>query len=103
MGNSESSIQQRNENTDLMIFIKTDRQSYYPGNVVYGKVYLRFQKAMNFQSLDIHIDGIQKQSFLRHTTVREKNDEGDETTRTETHLAKEKKSILEFQGQLPVF
>lgn len=75
------------------LYVKTDRPYYYPGNVVYGKIYIRLEVPMNAKHLELKIKGKEKASFLYRETIKE-----GERTRTVTRKAKMSKKILEFNG-----
>ena len=55
------------------IFVKTDRPYYYPGNTVYGKIYIRTDVPMEPSHIDIYVKGKEKAHFMEdeHYTRRD--------------------------------
>ena len=47
------------------IFIKTDQPFYYPGNTVTGKIYIRADKVLDADYLEIKVKGKEKCSWWR--------------------------------------
>ena len=45
------------------LYIKTDKQFYYPGDKVYGKVYIRTDRLLDATHLDLRVKGKEKASF----------------------------------------
>ena len=45
------------------IYVKTHKQFYYPGEKVFGKIYLRTEKVLNAKFLEIRVKGKEKSSF----------------------------------------
>ena len=98
MGANESKLQQQNDNTDVLMFIKTDMPSYYPGNEVYGKLYLRIKRPMPFYCLELSVKAVQKQSFWRKETHKE-----DDKEVTEDIHEKSKTVLFEYRTMLPIY
>lgn len=60
MGNS---IDTRSMFDGGYIFVKTDQPFYYPGNMVTGKIYIRADKVLEADFIEIKIKGKEKASF----------------------------------------
>jgi hypothetical protein len=45
------------------IFIKSDQEFYYPGNMVTGKIYIRADRPIDAEFLEIKVKGKEKASF----------------------------------------
>ena len=79
------------------LYVKTDRPYYYPGNTVFGKIYIRIECPMDARNLDIKISGKEKASFLRRES--ESYREGGETrTRTVTRKVKCFRNIVDVKA-----
>ena len=51
------------------IFIKTDQPFYYPGATVTGKIYIRADKVLDADFIEIKVKGKEKCSWLRQEQV----------------------------------
>ena len=60
MGNTFDSRSQFNGG---YIYVKTDRPYYYPGNEVFGKIYIRLDRPMNASHIELRIKGKENSSF----------------------------------------
>lgn len=47
------------------IFVKYDKPFYYPGNTVYGKIYIRTEVPMSPKHVEIEVSGIEKCSYMK--------------------------------------
>ena len=77
MGNIDS----RSKFQGGYLYVKTDKPFYYPGDTVYGKIYIRTEVPMSPRNLDIYVKGKEKASFRYTETVHHRD--GDGNTRTE--------------------
>jgi len=75
------------------IFIKTDQPFYYPGNTVTGKIYIRADKVLDADYLEIKVKGKEKCSWWRQDTYTE----GEEVI-TVDRKEKMHKMILDYRG-----
>ena len=64
MGNQ---IDSRSKFDEGYLYVKTDKPFYYPGNPVYGKIYLRVEKAIDADRMEIKVNGMEKASFLKNS------------------------------------
>ena len=69
------------------LYVKTDKPFYYPGNTVYGKIYIRCDVPIEAKYLEIKIEGKEKASFYREETHRR----GEETYTTKEKTKTDKK------------
>lgn len=60
------------------IYMKTDKQYYYSGDVVFGKIYLRVvDQPLKAKKLDVRIKGTEKVSWHVHEKTGEDSDGDD--------------------------
>ena len=73
--------------------MKTDREFYYPGNTVLGKIYIRSTPGHKFiaKDLSLRIKGYEKAKFTAE------NDEGELCIRRRFH-----KTIIDWTATLPI-
>ena len=73
------------------LFVKTEQPYYYPGNVVFGKMYIRCEVPMMADKLNILIEGCEEGAFTweRSYTVTDTDADGNSTSRTETETVYE--------------
>ena len=70
------------------LYVKTDRPYYYPGNEVFGKIYIRTFVPMDPSHMEIKVKGKEKASYKRfeqHTRT-----DADGTTHNEERMIIEK-------------
>lgn len=84
------------------LFVKTDRPYYYPGNVVYGKIYIRLECPMDAKNLEIKISGKEKASFLRRETEHY-HENGEQKTRQVTKKEKCFKQLIDVTAHCFAF
>lgn len=80
------------------IFIKTDRPYYYPGNKVFGKIYIRAEVPMEPSHMEIYVKGKEKCSFVEEETHTRRDADGTEHRETTRHTRYYSKKILHFKG-----
>ena len=87
MGNEHSKVKSKNG----YMAIQTEKQFYYPGDMVTGTIYLRVLTPFAAKHIEIKVKGIEKAKFKKTEAVTEEN---------ETRFVKVKKStkkeFLEF-------
>ena len=81
------------------MYIKTDREYYYPGNVVYGKIYIRFIDTgspfeLNPNYLEIRVKGKEKAKI---TYFHEEDEETIEERKTF------KRELIDYKGSCHTF
>ena len=91
MGNS---IDSRASFAGGYIFIKTDQPFYYPGSTVTGKIYIRADKVLDADFIEIKVKGKEKCSWWRQDQIE------DQDGNVQTLDIKEKmnKMILDYRG-----
>ena len=90
MGNIDS----RSKFNGGYLFVKTAAPFYYPGQTVYGKIYIRAEVPMNPADLEIFVKGKEKAKFKYH--------EGHGKERN-TERAYISKKLIEFRGKCFTF
>ena len=84
------------------LYVKTDRPYYYPGNEVFGKIYIRIEQPCEAKDLTIKISGKEKCSFLRRETRTYERD-GEQRSETITHHEKYHKTLLDVSAHCFTF
>lgn len=53
------------------LYVKTDRPYYYPGNKVFGKIYIRTMQTLLARDVHIKVTGKEKASYMKahHETI----------------------------------
>ena len=85
------------------LYVKTAQPFYYPGQTVYGKVYIRTMVPMKPRNLDIFVKGKEKASFKYRDTVHHRDADGN--TRTE-HIDRWEylsRKLVHFKGNCFTF
>lgn len=90
MGNIDSRAQFK----DGYLYVKTDKPFYYPGNRVYGKIYIRALNVINANFLEIRVKGKEKAKFTTH------HDDSETRHKMETKHIDCKMTAFTFQGPL---
>ena len=75
------------------IYLQTDKPYYYPGNTVYGKIYIRTDVPMEPSHIDIYVKGKEKADY----------DRAEEQTKVDpnkimSHKSCYSKKIIHFKG-----
>ena len=86
MGNQ---IDTRSQFDGGYLYVKTDKPFYYPGNPVYGKIYIRVERAIDADRMEIKVNGKEKASFWYTTS------DGKTSSR---HKAKTSQKYFDFKA-----
>jgi len=79
------------------LYVKTDRPYYYPGNVVYGKIYIRTSVPMQAKHIEIKVKGKEKASYRR--IEHHEHRVGDEVRREKREIKERfRRVIMDFKG-----
>jgi len=79
------------------LYVKTDRPYYYPGNIVYGKIYIRTSVPMQAQHIEIKVKGKEKASYYRKEIIEHRD--GDNVRREERWIKERfNRKIMDFKG-----
>ena len=93
MGNKNSKKQ---EQLEYSISVKTDRPYYYPGNKVFGKVYIDTKIRLDPKNISIHFKGLEKASYLKSEKTKLLNEEQKEII--EYHEQNFRKKLIDFKS-----
>ena len=77
------------------LYVKTAQPFYYPGQTVYGKIYIRAMVPMKPRNLEIYVKGKEKASY----EYSDSDSKGNSSTKTAYFSRK----ILEFKGNCFTF
>ena len=80
------------------IYVKTDRPYYYPGNTVYGKIYIRTQTYMEPQHIEIYVKGKEKASFYEFENHERRDADGTVHRERRRHHRYYSRKIMHFKG-----
>lgn len=88
----------------LLIHISIDQPFYYPGNHVYGKVYIRAFKAIPADFLEIEVEGVERVSFLTFKSREEEDENGHNRTVWDESIEHNvEKQIISFKSKCHTF
>ena len=80
------------------MYVKTAQPFYYPGNTVYGKIYIRTLVPMNPSFLEIYVKGKEKAHFKYDEHITHRDGEGNTRTEVVHRWDYVSKKILQFKG-----
>lgn len=99
MGGSDSKLDPRAQFNGGILYVKTNQPYYYPGNTVYGKIYLRITAPqMSAHSMEIKVKGKELATFR----YKKRYKDGDKW-KTKTVHQRVKKLIFKFIGTALTF
>lgn len=75
------------------LYVKADKEYYYAGDVVYGKIYIRCEVPMQAKHLEVRLKGKEKMSFWRTTGGKNKR----------RHKVKTSKMLINFRAVCHTF